>query len=53
MRGSDVGTGWQMFDTRDPPSAQSKWTRGMLDMTEWSWQDWTEKDIQSCSMESE
>lgn len=53
MRGSDLGAGWQVFDTREPPSAQSRWTCSIRDMTEWNWQDWTEKDTQRCSMEGE
>lgn len=53
MRGSDRSAGCQVFDTHNPHSAQSRWTHGILDMTEWNWQDWTEKDMQRCSMEGE
>ncbi|KAJ8110057.1 hypothetical protein OPT61_g6997 [Boeremia exigua] len=50
MRGTDAGAGYQVGDTRTPPSAASKWVRGMIDMSEWYW--WAgEVDSRICDMD--
>lgn len=37
MCGTDVGAGYQVGDTRTPPSAASRWTGGVVEILDWFW----------------
>lgn len=39
MRGTDQGAGYQLEDTRNPPSAASRWVGGILETIDWYWWD--------------
>lgn len=37
MRGTDESAGHQLLDTRNPPSAASRWLQGVKDTQDWYW----------------
>lgn len=37
MCGTDIAAGWQIGDTRTPPSGESRWTGGVAEMVDWFW----------------
>jgi len=50
MRGTDIGAGYQLEDTRTPPSAASPWVGGLTQLVDWYWQE-SSFDSRICNMD--